>query len=304
MFNRLSSDPPARDPSDLFPVTDPPGQDPDRGLTDLDPRFVFDFRPLDDPGDGQRLSTWRSVEPLCRGPEPRPDWLVTSQAAIDTELGVLKTGKEADVFLVERAVPGRRGVIMAAKRYRDEQHRNFRRADDYAAGRRVRNTRDTRAIAAKSRHGRALSAGLWAWAEWQALNRMWALGVPVPYPVQIDGTELLMEWLHVDGETAPRLIQCRPDADLLASYYDQLLAAMRVMVRAGYTHGDLSPYNVLAVGERLAIIDLPQVIDLAANPQGLDFLARDCATMGAWFARRGLPVSGEDLFTELLAEVW
>ena len=43
------------------------------------------------------------MEALCRGPEPRPDWVVTSrQGAIDTELGILKTGKEADVFLVER----------------------------------------------------------------------------------------------------------------------------------------------------------------------------------------------------------
>ncbi len=72
----------------------------------IDPRFVFDFRSYDEPDDDhQRWSTWLSVEPLCRGPEPRPDWVVTSQAAVDTELGILKTGKEADVFLLERAVP-------------------------------------------------------------------------------------------------------------------------------------------------------------------------------------------------------
>ena len=65
-------------------------------------------RPTTTVEDGQRWSTWLSVEPLCRGPEPRPDWVVTSQAAIDTELGILKTGKEADVFLLERAVPGSR----------------------------------------------------------------------------------------------------------------------------------------------------------------------------------------------------
>ena len=71
--------------------------------------FVFDFRSYDDLDDGQRWSTWLSVEPLCRGPEPRPDWVVTSQGAIDTELGILKTGKEADVHLVERADPLRPG---------------------------------------------------------------------------------------------------------------------------------------------------------------------------------------------------
>ena len=74
-------------------------------LAGIDPTFVFDFRSYDDLDDGQRWSTWPSVEPLCRGPEPRPDWVVTSQGAIDTELGILKTGKEADVFLLERADP-------------------------------------------------------------------------------------------------------------------------------------------------------------------------------------------------------
>src|SRR4051794_6616472 len=71
-------------------------------LDGVDPDFVFDFHSYDDLADGQRWSTWLSVEPLSRGPEPRPDWLVTSQGAIDTELGILKTGKEADVHLVER----------------------------------------------------------------------------------------------------------------------------------------------------------------------------------------------------------
>lgn len=87
---------------------------------DIDDRFVFDFRPYDELADGQRWSTWLRVEPLSRGPEPLPDWVVTSQGAIDTELGVLKTGKEADVHLVERADPREpaRGVVMAAKRYR------------------------------------------------------------------------------------------------------------------------------------------------------------------------------------------
>ncbi len=75
-----------------------------------------------EPGDGQRWSTWPATIPTERGPEPRPDWLVTSAGAIDTELGVVKSGKEADLFLLERAVPGARPgtvgehVVLAAKR--------------------------------------------------------------------------------------------------------------------------------------------------------------------------------------------
>jgi RIO kinase 1 len=85
----------------------------------IDPTFVFGFRAYDEPdSDGQRWSTRWDVEALCRGPEPRPDWVVTDRAAIETELGILKTGEEADVFLLERAVDGGPSVVMAAKRYR------------------------------------------------------------------------------------------------------------------------------------------------------------------------------------------
>jgi RIO kinase 1 len=274
---------------------------------DLRDDFVFDFRAIDDPDDdGQRWSTWLSVEPLCRGPEPRPDWVVTSQAAIDTELGILKTGKEADVFLLERAVPDdpSQSSVLAAKRYRGEEHRSFHRSSAYTEGRRTRNSRDARALAKKTAHGRAVAAGQWAWAEWEALRRFWSAGVPVPYPVQIDGTEILMEFVHVDGEAAPRLAQTRPKGDLLLSYFDQLRDAMAELARHGVAHGDLSPYNILAAEERLVIIDLPQAVDIVANPKGMDFLMRDCHNVCTWFVARGLDERVADehaLFSDLLA---
>ncbi|MGH3508784.1 MAG: serine protein kinase RIO [Nocardioidaceae bacterium] len=279
---------------------------PDPGL---EGRFVFDFRSFDDPDEGQRWSTWLSVEPLCRGPEPWPDWLVTSQAALDTELGVLKTGKEADVFLVERAVPDDPGqaVVMAAKRYRTEEHRSFHRSAGYTEGRRTRNSRDGRAMAKKTEHGRAVAAGQWAGAEWEALKRFWLAGVPVPYPVQIDGTEILMEYVEYDGEAAPRLAQTRPSQRLLASYFEQLREAMMVLARHGVAHGDMSAYNVLAAGERLVIIDLPQAVDIVANPAGMEYLMRDCRNVCSWFVARGLGPDVADehaLFADLVASAY
>ena len=275
-------------------------------LDGIDPSFVFDFRAYDDPDDtDQRWSTWHSVEPLCRGPEPRPEWLVTSQAAVDTDLGILKTGKEADVFLLERATPdGGPSVVMAAKRYRGEDHRTFHRSAAYTEGRRTRNSRDTRALAKKTAHGRAVAAGQWAWAEWESLKRLWSFGLPVPYPVQIDGTELLMEWITHDGDSAPRLAQTRPARDLLECYFAQVRDVLAELARHGIVHGDLSPYNILAAGERLVIIDLPQVVDLVGNPAGPDFLLRDCANVCTWFRARGLEVDEYDLFGELLAHAF
>ena len=273
----------------------------------IDPQFVFEFRAYDDPEDSsQRWSTWHDVEALCRGPEPRPDWVVTSRGALDTDLGILKTGKEADVFLLERADPHdpTQSVVMAAKRYRGEEHRTFHRSTSYTEGRRTRNTRDARAIAKKTSHGRSVAAGQWAWAEWDALVRCWELGLPVPYPVQIDGTELLMEWVTVEGETAPRLAQTRPEPVLLASYFDQLRQVLAELVRNGLVHGDLSPYNVLAAGERLVVIDLPQMVDLVGNPAGMDFLLRDCTNLCRWFRTRGLDVDEQALFGELVAQAF
>lgn len=272
---------------------------------DLDPRFVFDFRPLDDPdattgSATSRWSTYWDVERLCRGPEPVPDWLVTDRAAVDTELGILKTGKEADVFLLERAVPDGASSVLAAKRYRSEEHRSFHRSSAYTEGRRTRNTRDTRAMAKRTAHGRAVAAGQWAWAEWEAMKRFWSAGVPVPYPVQIDGTEILMELITVGDEVAPRLAQTRPGPDLLGSYFEQLRDAMAVLAEHGIAHGDLSAYNVLAAGERLVLIDLPQAVDIVGNPTGTDFLMRDCHNVCTWFRARGLEVDEHALFAELL----
>jgi RIO kinase 1 len=275
---------------------------------ELDPSFVFDFEAYDDLGDGQRWSTWLSVEPLCRGPEPRPDWVVTSQAAVDTDLGILKTGKEADAYLLERAVAGSdavgESVVLVAKRYRSTEHRTFHRAATYTEGRSVKRSRDERALKRKSTWGKIVAAGEWAVAEWDALKRCWELGLPVPYPVQIDGTEILMEWITYDGETAPRLAQTRPEPALLASYFDQLRDALALMVQHGIVHGDLSPYNILAAGDRLVIIDLPQVVDLVGNPTGMDFLLRDCTNVCTWFQARGLDVDPGELFGELIAHAF
>jgi RIO kinase 1 len=275
-------------------------------LSGLDPDFVFDFHEYGELDEGQRWSTWLSVEPLSRGPEPQPDWLVTSQGAIDTELGILKTGKEADVFLVERADPlePEHAVVMAAKRYRAPEHTTFHRSAAYTEGRSMKRSRDERALKRKSTFGRLVAAGEWAISEWGALVRLHGLGLPVPYPVQIDGTEILMEWITYDGETAPRLAQTRPEPELLQSYFDQLREALATMVQAGVVHGDLSAYNVLAAGPRLVIIDLPQIVDLVGNQHGLDFLLRDCTNICGWFRGKGLAVDEQELFGDLMSHAF
>jgi RIO kinase 1 len=254
----------------------------------------------DDLEPGQRWSTWDDIGILA-GPEPWPEWVITSDAAVDTELGILKTGKEADVFLLERATRDE-SVVMAAKRYRSHEDRMFQRDSGYTEGRRMRNSRDRRAAAKGTRWGRSVQAGQWAMAEFGYLSQFWRAGLPVPYPVQLDGTEILMELITLqDGSGAPRLAQTRPAREQLEVYWEQLRQAMIVMAGFGLAHGDLSPFNILATEERIVIIDIPQAVDIISNPQGMDFLARDCRNVCTWFTARGLPVDAEELLGELVA---
>lgn len=271
--------------------------------------FTFDFVSYEDPGEGSRWSTWASIERLCRGPRPRPAWVVVADSAIDTELGILKTGKEADVFLLERVATSRPDdrAVMAAKRYRSADHRTFERSADYTDGRRLprKAGRETRAVAKGSRFGRSVATGQWAWTEWQMLVRMHGAGLPVPYPVQIDGTEILMELVTDDvGAPAPRLAAAAAgvEMEVLQDWSLQVREIVLRLAQLGYAHGDLSAYNLLvAAGGQVRVIDLPQCVDLVGNPHGMEYLRRDCLNVATWFARRGVEVDAEALFGEAAA---
>ena len=259
-----------------------------RGRRALQSLEVFDA--TDHLPEGDRWSTWDQSVPTEKGPRPYPRWLVTELAAVDTELGILKTGKEADVFLLRRGVPGTdRSCLLAAKRYRSAEHRMFHRDAGYLEGRRTRETRVNRAVASRSAFGREAIAGQWAGAEFAALTRLYAAGIPVPYPAQILGTELLLEFIgSADGTAAPRLAETRPDPAALRALWDQLVQALVDLARDGLAHGDLSAYNLLVHEGRLVMIDLPQVVDVVANPRGAWFLTRDAENVGRWFAQHGL----------------
>jgi len=274
---------------------------------DAEPRTRRVPRPTieydDGPPEGARWSTWDDIG-IPHGPEPHPDWVVTALGAIDHELGVLKTGKEADVFLVERSVPGTGiGTLMAAKRYRGSEHRMFHRDAGYVEGRRVRESRMNRAMAKRTDFGRDLLSGQWAVAEFEVLSMMWRAGAPVPYPVQLDGTELLLEFIgDPDGTAAPRLAQFRGTPEEIHDLWDQCVDLMCLLAAAGYAHGDLSAYNLLVHEQRLVVIDVPQAIDVVANPRGPEFLRRDADNVCSWFRRQGVAADPADLTERLLDE--
>ena len=259
------------------------------------------------PEAGDRWSTWDGA---LHGPQPRPDWVRTEHGAVDTEFGMLKTGKEADVFLVCRAIPDTDQISMlAAKRYRDGDHKLFHRDAGYLEGRRVRRSREMRAMTNRTSFGKELISGQWAAAEFGALSHLWQIGeasglIRVPYPVQLAGTELMLEFIGDwdTGEAAPRLAQVRADQADLEDLWRQTVDALSVLARAQLAHGDLSPYNTLVHEGRLVLIDLPQIVDVIANPQGAEFIARDVRNVANWFTARGLRLDVDELIERLLYE--
>ena len=283
-----------------------------RSLVDLDTGDTPDD--LDTaPEDGDRSASpeelterlaaapYSSYDVATHGPGPVPDWLVTALSARDTRLGTIKSGKEADVGLLDRSLPGGPGCLLAVKTFRGADHRMFHRDAGYLEGRRIRRSRETRAMANRTAFGRDLLSGQWASAEFGALSAIWKAGARVPYPVQIIGSEVMMEFIgDPDGTAAPRLAAVDATTSVFTDLYHDLVSSLEVLAQEGLTHGDLSAYNVLVDADGCVVIDLPQVVDLVANPQGTEFLRRDCRNITDFFGRRGvLAADAENLALHL-----
>ena len=264
-----------------------------RHLTDLDERGAG----VDDDGPPTATAGPPGTAPST-APGPGRGWVITDHAAVDTELGVLKTGKEADVHLLERAVPDT-GRARAAWRP------SATAAPSTGCSTATPATSRAAGSAAPARCGRWPPHGVRPRParrasgpppSSRALARLWADGVPVPYPVQLDGTELLLEFIGTDdgtGRPAPGPAPSGPGRSW------PTCGASSSTPCAGWpghglAHGDLSAFNLLvARGAGWSLIDLPQVVDVVGNPQGPAFLARDVRRIADWFAARGLPAAAD-----------
>ena len=244
---------------------------------------------------------------------PIPDWLV-DEPYTDVDLGVLKSGKEAQINLIERHGHDGRAVLVARKRYLPrqvsakgtleamgvQQASSFRNDVQYREGRQFRKTRDRRAVERMSAYGKRLLQDRWTGHEHSIMGRLWAAGLAVPYPIAYGEDVFDLQYLGDREGAAPQLNGARLGHDQLASAFDQLVEGLRTMVGEGLAHGDLSAYNLLWWQDRLWFIDFPQAVDLAANPQGLGFLHDDVSNVCRWFQRRGIGCDADELFADLL----
>lgn len=244
-----------------------------------------------------------------------PSWLIAGPVH-DVDLGVLRTGKEAQINLIERTstLDDRPSVLLAQKRYLPRSVKNkgeleamgvqrssaFRNDAAYREGRQFRKSRDRRAVERMSAHGKRLLQARWTGHEHDVMRELWTVGLRCPYPVEYANDVFVMEYVGDAEGAAPHLARARLDSAQLRSAFDQLVDGLFVMTAAGWVHGDLSAFNLLWWHDELWFIDLPQAMEIAANPQGLNFVHRDVSNVCAWFAQRGLDVDPEELFAELL----
>jgi RIO kinase 1 len=202
-----------------------------------------------------------------------------ADGVIDEVISRLKSGKEADLWLVRHGQE-----VVAAKVYKARQARSFKNNSAYLEGRRIRNTRTQRAMDRGSRFGQAAAEEAWKTKEADALHALHAAGVRVPRPVLFYEGVLLME-VVVDaaGRPAPRLIDAQVSREEAAALYTGLRAQVVRMLCCDLVHGDLSPYNVLLGWDGPVIIDFPQVVGAAHNSQAEGFFFRDLANLRHYF---------------------
>ena len=183
----------------------------------------------------------------------------------------LMSGKEAQVYLVVAS-----GEQRVAKIYKEAQNRTFKHRAEYTEGRKTRNTRDQRAIGKRTAHGRAQDEAAWRSTEVDTIFHLQRAGVRVPVPYTfIDGV-LIMELItDADGDPAPRLGDVALSAEAATAIYDRLLREVVRMLCAGVVHGDLSDFNVLMAADGPVLIDFPQSVDPAHNPNARKLLLRD-----------------------------
>jgi len=187
----------------------------------------------------------------------------------------LMSGKEAQVFIVVSD-----GKYCVAKVYKEAQNRTFKHRAEYTEGRKVRNSRDQRAIGKRSKHGRAQDEAAWRSTEVDMIHRLHAAGVRVPTPHHfVDGVLIMELILDADGQPAPRLADLVFDPAGAQAMYDRLIREVLRMLCAGVVHGDFSDFNVLVGADGPVIIDFPQSVDTAHNTNARKLLLRDVDNM-------------------------
>ncbi len=262
----------------------------------MPPRARSNFARI--PGAARSPAAVWAAAPVTIGAMKAPKRLqpLIEEGLIDVVVRQLMSGKEAMVFVVRCG-----GETRCAKVYKEATQRSFRQAVDYTENRKVKNSRQARAMAKGTRYGRQAQEAAWQSAEVDALYRLAAAGVRVPTPYNFHDGVLLMELVtDAHGDAAPRLNDVEFTAEAARSHHATLLVEVVRMLCAGVLHGDLSEFNILLAADGPVVIDLPQAVDAAGNNHAQRMLLRDVANLRDFFGR----FAPELLQTDFGPEIW
>ena len=215
---------------------------------------------------------------------------------IDEVVRSLKSGKEATVYMVRSG-----SQLRCAKIYRDMAQRSFQRRAQYHEGRKVRGSREGRAMSRNTRFGRREREHEWKNTEVDALYRLDAAGVRVPRPFGYFNDVLIMELITEPlGNPAPRLSEVELTPGVALDHHEFLMRQIVRMLAHGLIHGDLSEFNVLLAPQGPVIIDFPQVVNAASNNAAFAMLERDVNNIRSTLGR----FAPQLLQTEFALEMW
>ena len=207
--------------------------------------------------------------------------VLIDDGVIDEVLRPLKSGKEAAVYVVRSG-----DEVRCAKVYKDMAQRSFQQRVQYQEGRKVRGSREARAIGKATRYGRKQQEAEWKNTEVDALYQLREAGVRVPEPFGYFHGVLVMELVtDAEGFSAARLGEVELTEEQARQFHAVLVQQVKLMLCCGLIHGDLSPYNVLVGPDGPIVIDFPQVVSAAGNNAARTMLLRDVNNLTAYLGR-------------------
>lgn len=216
------------------------------------------------------------------------DWLADAPYE-DRDLGLLKAGKESEVYLVSRTGPTRT-CLMAEKRFKAREQRGFRNDYVYAGVWGGGTRRESRAMGKRTRFGQEAIQARWVAHEWETLTRLHDAGITVPPPVELVDEGYRMAFIGEGDRAAPRLAEIQLDLLTARRVWREVQREIRRMLEIDLVHGDLSAYNILWWRERAVIIDFSQSVDAITHPAARELLVRDVDRTAAYFRRLGVAI--------------
>ncbi len=216
------------------------------------------------------------------------EWLADAPYE-DFDLGVLKAGKESEVYLVSRVGPTRT-CLMAEKRFKPRLQRGFRNDYLYTGVWGEGTFREDRAMKKRTRFGQEVLQSRWEAHEWSTLRRLHDAGATVPPPVERVDNGYRMAFIGDGDRAAPRLADVDLDLVTARRVWRELQREIRLILDAELVHGDLSAFNVLWWRERPVIIDFSQAVDAVVHPAARDLLRRDVERTAGYFRRQGVAI--------------